>query len=143
MFQVFSKTLFPLVFLFLVGCTSVPYSKSTPVPADRLTAFQFEKIENKAEVYVTRDWAMAGGACRIALYIDGVIAGTFDNGNGAKFYLKPGRASFSVGPDGKENFLCKGNPHSENYYVELEPNSKRNLRIHVDILGKFQVHSAD
>lgn len=92
----------------LASCVSYtePPKAASPVPNDRLLAFQ-EKTLNSAIMVVTRDDGyMAGGGCYTAILIDGVVAGRLGIGERATFFLDPGRHVYGISGDPMGKGLC-------------------------------------
>ena len=127
--KVFSKLTAALVFvnctILLSGCTvfvrtnQVSATSAHQVPADRVLKFQ-QKQTNSFKFQVTRDEGFMGGGCYIGLEIDGSLAGRFDTGETATFYLPTSTPKMSVVPDPLGRGLCGisgWTPVQENYVM--------------------------
>lgn len=91
----------------LSACATSPVSidKATPVPADRLIAFQDDSAGD-AKITVIRDVGHMAGGCYLALTINGELAARFDTGEFAMFYLPAGEVLFKYGRDPEGRGLC-------------------------------------
>jgi hypothetical protein len=116
----------------LSGCTvfvrtnQVSAISAARVPANRVLTFQ-EKLPNSFVLQVTRDEGFMGGGCYIGLEIEGYLAGRFDTGETATFYLPTSTPKISVVPDPFGRGLCGiagWTPVPENYVIK---NSGSNL----------------
>ncbi len=128
-----------LALALLAGCTTSPISsvRATPVPANRIMAYQSPLTGGSAFV-VTRDtgW-MAGGGCYAAVLIDGKIAARIGTGETAKFHVSPGRHIIGMSGDADGGGLCAmqvGQPVKESA-AELRPGEIQKFRISGDTNG--------
>lgn len=110
----------------LSGCTvfvrtnQVSTSSAVQVPVDRVLAFQ-DKQPDSFVLQVTRDEGFMGGGCYIGLEIEGSLAGRFDTGETATFYLSTSTPKMSVIPDPLGRGLCGisgWTPVPENYVLK-------------------------
>ena len=96
--------LLPLV---LVGCGSVPAGagKATPIPSERLLAYQ-KPVEGSGEIVVNRDVGMLGGGCYVAVLVDRQVAARIGIGESASFHVPPGTRVLGIGLDEQDDTLC-------------------------------------
>ncbi|WP_144174881.1 hypothetical protein [Pseudomonas sp. Kh13] len=93
----------------LSGCAAPPtLGEATPIPSNRLLAYQTQDYGKDASVTVLRESAIQSGQCFFGIYVDGVLSARLDNNEKVSFYLKPGRHLIGVGPDPQGAGNCSG-----------------------------------
>jgi hypothetical protein len=97
-----------LVALLLAGCATTPTAPSgaTPVPRDRLLAFQDGTQERTATQVVTRNSGIIGSACYLSFVVNGTHAARFAVGETARFHVAPGEILLRNGFDLMGRGLC-------------------------------------
>lgn len=118
----------------LSGCSTSPVSSesATPVPAERLHAFQ-DQGDGGARFAVTRDEGVFGSGCRTDTAIDGEHAAEIGPGETATFYLKPGRHIVGINSRG----ICMGGL-KEAEFVARKGEVTR-YRISIDSTGTMDI----
>ncbi|WP_296228596.1 hypothetical protein [Ralstonia sp. UBA689] len=82
--------------------SSVSPREAATVPQDRLFAYQASSEQPGGRVTVTRDDGFAGRGCLLGFYVDGKLAGSFEAGETARFFLPPGEYVLGAGfPKGR------------------------------------------
>jgi hypothetical protein len=83
------KRIILAVAIALSGCANQPisFTDGSPVPKERLYS---HSTPDRSALLVTRDSGPIGVALNTDLYIDGVLAGSFESGEAARFWVTPG-----------------------------------------------------
>lgn len=104
--------------LLLSACATSPVSieKATPVPADRLLAFQ-DHLPGGASITVLRDSGFTGSGCYGAFTINGTLAARFAAAESANFYVPAGDLLLRYGSDPQGKAMCGLN---SDYWVQRE-----------------------
>lgn len=115
----------------LSGCAAPPtLGEATPIPNNRLLAYQVEEHGKHASVTVFRESAIPSAQCYFAVYVDGVLSARLDNNEKASFYLKPGRHLIGVGADPQGAGNCSGNSgYKREVATWVEVGEKQTFRI--------------
>ncbi|WP_423179310.1 hypothetical protein [Stenotrophomonas sp. CASM110] len=76
----------------LAGCATrqISSEQAQPVPAERVFAFNGIGDTASGQVIVTRDVGAVGGACPLALYIDGTLAAHLQRGESVSLPVPAG-----------------------------------------------------
>jgi hypothetical protein len=90
------------------GCatTPIPSAQATPVPSERVLAFQNKSDSLNGALILTRDVGFHGGGCFNAFWINGTLAARFGAGETATFFVEPGEHVLRVGRDPLGKGLC-------------------------------------
>ena len=131
-----------LAALLLAGCATTPTapSRATPVPRDRLLAFQDTTQERNATLVVTRDSGILGSGCFLSFLIDGVHAARFDVGETAQFRVAPGELLLRNGYDLIGRGLCAfGSDYWTQRETILRPGETKRFRLSLDPSGKADI----
>ncbi|ELC7324200.1 hypothetical protein D7T48_21010 [Stenotrophomonas maltophilia] len=85
------------------GCATrqISSEQAQPVPAERVFAFNGIGDSASGQVIVTRDIGAVGGACPLALYIDGTLAAHLQRGESVSLSVPPGNRIVSASFAGK------------------------------------------
>lgn len=114
------KIFIPIAFVLVLisGCATSPVSldKSTPVPTERLFAFQ-NAIADGASITVLRDSGFTGSGCYGTFSINGVLAARFGVSESATFHLPAGDFLLRYGTDPQGKAICGFN---SDYWVQRE-----------------------
>lgn len=91
----------------LAGCATrqISADQAQPVPTDRVFAFNTAGDGASGQLVVTRDVGAVGGACPLALYIDGTLAAHLRRGESVTLTVPAGSRIVSASFAGKG--LCK------------------------------------
>jgi hypothetical protein len=131
------KRFFMVSLLLLTACTTSPVSinSASPVPSDRLLAFQPEPSGAFAPVVVVRDSGFQGSACDIGFYVDGKLSASFAPSERATFNVPVGEHIFGASQVG--GGLCGGSTQSgmREVSVVLHPGGAKKMRIGVTTGG--------
>jgi hypothetical protein len=114
----------------IAGCatsTPIPVSQATPIPPDRLQAFQQANNVPRSEIQVTRDVSDRQSECYIGIRIDGTIGAGIGPGEVGRFYVPPGShvvelVGFGVG-------LCSTLTYDKAIKVGTATGETRRLRV--------------
>lgn len=107
--------------------------------------FAYQKSEEGfAKLIVTRDVGAYNGGCYTMFYINGELAGRFDPGERAIFYVPAGRIEFQHGSDKLGRGLCSiaNNKMSKNRSIALEGGKEVKLRLSLPEAEVFDVQLA-
>lgn len=82
----------------LAGCATrqISSEQAQPVPAERVFAFNGIGDSASGQVIVTRDVGAVGGACPLALYIDGTLAAHLQRGESVSLSVPSGNRIVSA-----------------------------------------------
>ncbi|MFZ7235803.1 hypothetical protein ACLSZ3_04505 [Avibacterium gallinarum] len=112
-----------LVSAVLAGCGSYPVvlQKATPVPSDRIMAYETPH-PGYAKVTIIRDGGIQASACYLGVMYRQTLLARFGTGEKADFYLPEGEDNFSVIVDPYGKFLCSGsfNPAVEKQTIKKD-----------------------
>jgi len=123
-----------------VGCatTATRMDQVKDVPTSELFAYQVNDEDHNSQITVIRDQGFIGSGCYIYLTIDGVLAGKFNVGEVANFYLSPGEHLLKVSQDGKG--LCAIN---KEWWTQretiLKPDEKKTFRLTIGSDGQYDI----
>lgn len=97
-------TVYLIACLVLAGCATrqIGSEQAQPVPAERIFAFNGTADGASGQMIVTRDIGAIGGACPLALYIDGTLAAHLQRGESVTLSVPAGNRIVSA------NFAGKG-----------------------------------
>lgn len=136
--------IFAAILLSGCGTTPIPSSAASPVPVNRLWAYQSPLAGGHGVIVVTRDTGHLGRWCNLDFAINGVSAAKFGPGETAKFFVGPGEVVFRVSSEAN-NALCGLNAESRR--VERETNIKTNelkfFRISLDPNGTHDIQRSE
>jgi len=141
------KRVLQLVLVLLVGgCATSPTPRdmATPVPKDRLYVSQVKTPSDSATIVITRDQGILGSACYFGLWVDTKLAGRFDTGETATFYLPAGEHLLKVGRDPMGEGLCS--PDTGTWIQRetmLKAGETKSFRMTLDGSGSIDIHRAD
>jgi hypothetical protein len=113
-----------------VKTEAVVPSRAKQVPENRLYAYQ-SPFAGAAKVTFTRDEGVMGGACFIAIEVGGKVIASFDPGETATFYMRPGVVEMAVVPGPESRGLCALNPEMDRAERSLSANSENRFRLGV------------
>ena len=120
----------------MAGCATTvqPIGTAKPVEIGKLHAYTQQSEGSSAEIAVVRDSGMSGGACDVALYINGRLGAYIGPGRLARFYVPSGPITLGVGPS--DNGLCKG-PAVRTIETTAQSDEPRYFRISLDTAGIY------
>jgi hypothetical protein len=128
----------PLVLL--AGCSSFrPDPENiTPVPSDRLLAFQ-EEHQNGGRLIVNRDMGLMGGGCYVAIEVDRKVAARIGMAEVASFNVPAGTRVLGLTIDKMDDTLCgMGRLHKE-LAVKVTPGSTQYFQVVSENRGGFDI----
>jgi hypothetical protein len=128
----------PLVLL--AGCSSFrPDPENiTPVPSDRLLAFQ-EEHQNGGRLIVNRDMGLMGGGCYVAIEVDRKVAARIGMAEVASFNVPAGTRVLGLTVDKMDDTLCgMGRLHKE-LAVKVTPGSTQYFQVVSENRGGFDI----
>ena len=128
----------PLVLL--AGCSSFrPDPENiTPVPSDRLLAFQ-EEHQNGGRLIVNRDMGLMGGGCYVAIEVDRKVAARIGMAEVASFNVPAGTRVLGLTIDKMDDTLCgMGRLHKE-LAVKVTPGSVQYFQVVSENRGGFDI----
>ncbi|WP_137972285.1 3-isopropylmalate dehydratase [Pseudomonas sp. F(2018)] len=128
----------PLVLL--AGCSSFrPDPENiTPVPSDRLLAFQ-EEHQNGGQLIVNRDMGLMGGGCYVAIEVDRKVAARIGMAEVASFNVPAGTRVLGLTIDKMDDTLCgMGRLHKE-LAVKVTPGSTQYFQVVSENRGGFDI----
>ena len=98
-----------LFFLLIAGCSATPVTPASAVmaPGSRILAFQDDAGESGGSIIVLRDNGFVGKSCLNSVYIDGTLAARLAVAEKARFIVKAGDITLTVGKDPYGNDKCK------------------------------------
>ncbi len=116
------------------GCTAfvrtetISPDRATPIPSERIFAFQQQK-PGDISLVVTRDHGFMASGCFVGLTIEGSLAARFNSEETATFFVPAGTTQMAVVPDPQAKGLCAlgWDPVLENY--ELKATARNSFRI--------------
>lgn len=111
------------------GCmttTAISARDGTPVPKERLLAYQEPDSKRTIPIAVTRDTGLLGGACNLEFWIDDTKVAIFDTGEVATFYIEPNEHIFEVNWDQQGKGLCMA-PSTPNHHTTYAREGKRKV----------------
>lgn len=116
----------------LAGCATrqISADQAQPVPTDRVFAFNAVGDGASGQLVVTRDVGAVGGACPLALYIDGTLAAHLRRGESVTLTVPAGSRIVSASFAGKG--LCKWgdeSAHRREISHMVAAGSKTNIRL--------------
>jgi hypothetical protein len=128
----------PLVLL--AGCSSFRPDPEhiTPVPSDRLLAFQ-EEHQNGGRLIVNRDMGLMGGGCYVAIEVDRKVAARIGMAEVASFNVPAGTRVLGLTIDKMDDTLCgMGRLHKE-LAVKVTPGSTQYFQVVSENRGGFDI----
>ncbi|WP_394559248.1 3-isopropylmalate dehydratase [Aquipseudomonas alcaligenes] len=128
----------PLVVL--AGCSSFrPDAENiTPVPSDRLLAYQDEQ-PNGGRLIVNRDMGVMGGGCYVALEVDRKLAARIAMAEVVSFNVPAGTRVLGLTIDKMDDTLCgMGRLHKE-LAVKVTPGSTQYFHVVSENKGGFDI----
>ena len=128
----------PLVLL--AGCSSFRPDPEhiTPVPGDRLLAFQ-EEHQNGGRLIVNRDMGLMGGGCYVAIEVDRKVAARIGMAEVASFNVPAGTRVLGLTIDKMDDTLCgMGRLHKE-LAVKVTPGSTQYFQVVSENRGGFDI----
>lgn len=119
--------------LFVAGCATTPISAedATPVPPDRLFAFQSSQ---DARIVITRDTGILASACATTVYIDGTKAAAIEPGEVARFGVTAGE--HIIGANHECALAATGLIETQ---IDVNTGETERLRIYYDMGGNWGV----
>ena len=128
----------PLVLL--AGCSSfrLDAENITPVPGDRLLAYQ-DEFQNGGRLVVNRDMGLMGGGCYVAIEVDRKLAARIGMAEVASFQVPAGTRVLGLTLDPLDDTLCgMGRLHKE-LAVKVAPGSTQYFHIVSENRGGFDL----
>lgn len=127
---------------FLAGCatTPAPTSSTSPIPANRMYAFQSPSSKASGSIVVTRDEGFLGGGCYYSFWIDGVLATRLGTSETGVFYIEPGEHVLRSGRDPQGRGMCA--LESDNWTQRetfIKPGENKAFRLTIDMNGKTDI----
>ena len=124
-----------LALSFIAGCatTPIPAELAEPAGKNRLLAFQQPPNQPNGIIMVTRDTGIAGSACQVFIYIDGLHTASVWSGETAKFYVPVGEHVIGV----NTSWYCGGGLKEHQHLIEA--NKAHRFRISADSNFSMQI----
>lgn len=106
-----------LICTLLVGCSAT----TTVSEQQDSEAETFKPASGFGNVYIVREWTIAGSAIGIRLNVDGQFIGNINIGKYHLLQLKPGRYTITAYTGGGEDHEVVDVVEGENYFIQVEP----------------------
>ncbi|MBD9414665.1 3-isopropylmalate dehydratase [Pseudomonas sp. PDM16] len=128
----------PLVLL--AGCSSFrpDVENITPVPEDRLLAYQ-EDYANGGSLVVNRDMGVMGGGCYVAIEVDRKLAARIGMAEVARFEVPAGTRVLGLKIDPLDDTLCGMGRLNKEVAVKVAPGSTQYFHIVSENRGGFDI----
>lgn len=130
----------------LTGCATTPadHSRASPVPQDRLTAFQSPLSGESGTLILTRDKGFLGSGCYYGFYINDTLAARIDNSETATFIVPTGEIVLRAGRDPGGRALCGlGKQEWTQRETIIRDKEHKFFRMSIDANGKTDIQRAD
>lgn len=130
----------------LAGCATTPadHSKATPVPPDRLVAFQSQVDGPSGTLVLTRDKGFLGSGCYYGFFINDTLAARIDNSETATFIVPTGELVLRAGRDPSGRALCGlGKQEWTQRETIFRDGERKFFRMSIDANGKTDIQRAD
>jgi hypothetical protein len=124
--------------LALTACSSFQAHKVSPVPEERLLAYQ-QPVAGGGELVVNRDLGMLGGGCYVAVLVDRRVAARIGVGEMVRLQVPSGTRVLGIGVDKEDDTLCGMGRLRRELAVPVTAGQRQHFRIVSEAKSGFDI----